>query len=126
MNQSAGLVALEINNSALTLVKVYIINNYIQSLSNKTMLVKTHEEHPKMVNISAHIPFELAQRLERIAKLEERTKSYYVKKSLEEYLEDIEDCLIAKKGYNEYVASGNKGTTLQELATELNIDLKSL
>lgn len=59
--------------------------------------MKTSEKHPKMVNISAHIPYELAQRLEKVAKIEERTKSYYVKKSLESYLEDLEDYLIAEK-----------------------------
>lgn len=97
------------------------VNNTIkQDMTEKT------SERPKMVNISAHIPLELAQRLERVSKLEERTKSYYVKKSLEEYLEDVEDYLAATKCYQEYVANGRQGASIEDVARKCGIDLKTL
>ena len=88
--------------------------------------MKTPEKHPKMVNISAYIPYELAQKLEKVAKIEERTKSYYVKKSLESYLEDLEDYLVAEEGYARYIENGKKGTSIEDLAKECEIDLKTL
>ncbi|MFT6346815.1 MAG: putative DNA-binding protein, partial [Myxococcota bacterium] len=52
-------------------------------------------------NISAHIPSDLAEKLQLISEFEERPKSYYIKKGLSELLEekfqDMQDYLKAKK-----------------------------
>jgi len=52
-------------------------------------------------NISAHIPADLAEKLQLISEFEERPKSYYIKKGLSELLEekfkDMQDYLNAKK-----------------------------
>lgn len=64
------------------------------------------------VNISAQIPAELAKKLERVANAEERSKSYYIKKSLEKFLqeklEDMEDYIDAKNALEEHKNSGQK------------------
>ncbi len=71
------------------------------------------------VNISAQIPASLAKKLEKVSAFEERSKSYYVKKSLEKYLEekleDIEDYLDARKARKEFNASGRVGIPLAEV-----------
>lgn len=55
----------------------------------------------KLSNISAHIPSDLAEKLQLISDFEERPKSYYIKKGLSELLEEkfeaMQDYLNAKK-----------------------------
>jgi len=70
-------------------------------------------------SISANIPKELSDMLDRVAMAEERSKSYYIKKGLEKILrdrlEDLEDYEDAKQAYDEFVASGEKGVPLDEV-----------
>jgi predicted transcriptional regulator len=49
------------------------------------MIIKPKEK--QTVNISAHISKSLAEKLEKVANFEERPKSYYIKKALEQFLE---------------------------------------
>jgi predicted DNA-binding protein len=59
----------------------------------------------KLSNISAHIPEDLAKKLQLVSDFEERPKSYYIKKGLSELLEEkfiaMQDYLSAKKTYEE-------------------------
>ena len=77
-----------------------------------------------MVNISAQIPAELAKKLEKVASFEERSKSYYIKKSLEKFLsdklEDIEDLIDGKKAQREFKKSGKKTVSLEEVFKHLD------
>lgn len=71
------------------------------------------------VNISANIPLELSKKLEKVATIEERAKSFYIRKALEQYLsqrlEDIEDYNDAKKAYDEFIASGEEAIPYEEI-----------
>lgn len=71
------------------------------------------------INICANIPLKLANNLKKIAKIEDRSQSYYIRKSLEksleERLEDIEDYLDAKKAWEEHKASGEKTIPFEEV-----------
>ena len=55
----------------------------------------------RLSNISAHIPADLAEKLQLVSEFEERPKSYYIKKGLSELLEerfrDMQDYLSARK-----------------------------
>jgi predicted DNA-binding protein len=59
----------------------------------------------KLVNVSAHIPIGLAEKLQQIAQFEERSKSYYIKKGIsdivEEKLQDMQDYLSARQTLKE-------------------------
>ena len=70
-------------------------------------------------NISVSIPKALSDRLERVARAEARSKNYYVAKGLEailrERLEDLEDYEEARQAYEEFVASGEQGTSFEEV-----------
>ncbi len=59
----------------------------------------------KLVNVSAHIPIGLAEKLTQIAQFEERSKSYYIKKGIsdivEEKLQDMQDYLSARQTLKE-------------------------
>ncbi|MDG6966812.1 MAG: ribbon-helix-helix protein, CopG family [Nitrososphaerota archaeon] len=51
--------------------------------------------------VSLRLPDELAQRLERLSKSIERSKTYIVTKALAEYMEEYEDYLIALNRLND-------------------------
>lgn len=71
------------------------------------------------VNISANIPLLLSKKLEKVAAIEERAKSFYIRKALEQYLsqrlEDIENYSDAKKAYDEFIASGEPAVSFDEV-----------
>ena len=77
------------------------------------------------VSISAKIPAELGEMLSRISKAEKRSKSYYIKKSLELFLvsrlEDIEDYEEADRSYREFVASGEKSIPFSEIEKKYSL-----
>ena len=70
-------------------------------------------------SISANIPQELSEMLNRVAVVEERSKSYYIKKGLEQVLkarmEDLEDYEDAKAAHEEFLASGEQAVSLDEV-----------
>lgn len=51
--------------------------------------------------LSIRLPQELEEKLEKISKIEERSKSYIIRKALEHYFEDLEDFTIANKRLND-------------------------
>lgn len=65
------------------------------------------------ISVSANIPAELGDLLNKVSRAEERSKSYYIKKGLEQFLRDrlenLGDYEDAKKAHDEFVASGKKG-----------------
>ncbi len=79
----------------------------------------------KTIGVSAQIPADLGEILDRVSKAEERSKSYYVRKGLELFLmkklEDLEDYEEARKAYEEFVASGEEAIPLSEVKKELNL-----
>jgi len=69
--------------------------------------------------ISANIPVELNDVLTKVASIEERSKTYYIRKGLEsilrEKLENLEDYNEAKSEYEEFLLSGKKGVSLSKV-----------
>lgn len=71
------------------------------------------------VSISANISGELSNMLNKVSRAEERSKSYYVKKGLEQLLQDrlenLEDYQDAKQAHDEFIASGEKTIPFDEV-----------
>ncbi len=69
------------------------------------------------ISVSANIPVELGEMLDKVSRAEERSKSYYIKKGLEQLLRarlaDLEDYQDAKQAYDEFVASGEKAVPFE-------------
>ncbi len=63
------------------------------------------------VNVSAHIDEDLANKLEKVAEFEGRSKTYYIKKGLAEILDrkfqDMQDMLNAQKTLKAAKVSGD-------------------
>jgi RHH-type rel operon transcriptional repressor/antitoxin RelB len=77
------------------------------------------------VSVSANIPVELGEMLDKVSRAEERSKSYYIKKGLEQLLrdrlEDLEDYQDAKQAHDEFIASGEKAVPFEDMRNELNL-----
>ena len=58
---------------------------------------------------------DLQNRLTALSEKKHRSKSFYVKKALERLLEEEEDYADALVSYEEYLRSGKKGFTLDEM-----------
>lgn len=55
--------------------------------------------------ITVKIPDDMAKFLDRLAKEEERSRSYYIRKAIAQYLEDMADLYVAKKRRKEKTVS---------------------
>lgn len=51
--------------------------------------------------LGVHLPKDLEERLDKLVGSTKRSKSYYVKKALQQYLEDREDYLLAAAALEE-------------------------
>ena len=71
------------------------------------------------ISISANIPVELGEMLNKVSRAEERSKSYYIKKGLEQFLRDklenLEDYPEANQAHNEFMASGAETVFFEEV-----------
>ncbi len=68
--------------------------------------------------ISVRLGDEIERRLEALAKLTGRTKTYYIKQAVIEKLEDMEDIYMAERA----LENPGKRATLEELERELGLD----
>lgn len=70
-----------------------------------------------MQTVTVKLPDEMAKFLEKLAKEEERSKSYYIRKAIAQYLEDMADIRAAKKALAEH-KKNPKTYTLAEIMRE--------
>jgi RHH-type transcriptional regulator, rel operon repressor / antitoxin RelB len=68
--------------------------------------------------LSVRLPLRLQARLNRLAKRTGRTKAYYAKKAIEEFLEDQEDYFIALARLEEKLP----GIPLDEVVKKLGLE----
>lgn len=74
------------------------------------------------MSVSVRLSPELNERLTALAARTHRSKSFYMTKALEDYLENQESYLLALEAYNEYLASGKKSYTSEEVREKLGLD----
>ena len=70
--------------------------------------------------MNVRIPEKLGNRLEHMAQETGHTKSYYIRKALEEFIEDREDYILAVARLEE----NNPSYTLEEVKREFGLDNK--
>lgn len=61
-------------------------------------------------------------RLENLSGRTGRTKTWYVRKAIESYLDDLEDAAIAAAAYEEYLLDGGKSSPLEEVKIRLGLE----
>ncbi|HDP94673.1 MAG TPA: ribbon-helix-helix protein, CopG family [Candidatus Aminicenantes bacterium] len=71
--------------------------------------------------IAVRLPEEMEKRLDALAKATGRTKTFYVREAILEYLDDLEDLYLAEKRLGAYYAGKDKDKTLEEVERELGL-----
>jgi len=71
---------------------------------------------------SIRLDDDLDARLERIARLTGRSKSFYVRQALEEQIEDLEDLYLARKVVKRVADGREPLIPLDELERELGVE----
>jgi RHH-type transcriptional regulator, rel operon repressor / antitoxin RelB len=70
--------------------------------------------------LALRLPVDMEKRLDALAKRTGRTKSFYARRAIMEFIEDLEDVLLAEEVL---AASDSKYVTLEEIEADLAIDL---
>lgn len=74
------------------------------------------------MTLSVRIPTALENRLDALSERTHRSKSYYVKKALESFLEAQEEHILAVEAYEDYIKSGKKTYSADEVRKKLGLD----
>lgn len=69
--------------------------------------------------LSIRLPKELEDRLDALAKSTGRTKSYYARQAIEEYIEDLEDLAAAEKALRDIKEGKEKTIPWEEAKKQL-------
>ncbi|MGD9667265.1 MAG: ribbon-helix-helix protein, CopG family [Synergistaceae bacterium] len=65
---------------------------------------------------------QLEARLEGLADKTGKTKSWYARKAIETYLDDIEDAALAAAAYEEFILDGRTSSSLEEVRSRLGLE----
>lgn len=71
--------------------------------------------------LAIRLPEEIESRLDALAKATGRTKTFYAREAILEYLDDLEDLYEAESELKAIRAGSSKTYTLDEVKTELGI-----
>jgi RHH-type transcriptional regulator, rel operon repressor / antitoxin RelB len=72
--------------------------------------------------LAIRLPIEIEQRLETLAKATGRSKAFYVRAALLEYLGDLEDVYMAERRLEDIQAGRSRTYTLEEVEQELGLE----
>jgi len=71
--------------------------------------------------LAIRLPAEIEERLEKLAKTTGRTKTYYVRQAILEYLDDLEDLYLAEQRLIDLRAGRSRTYTLEEVERDLGL-----
>ena len=72
--------------------------------------------------LAIRLPPEIEKRLAAMAKKSGRTKTFYAREAILNYLEDLEDTYIAEKAWKQFKASGEKTIPLEEIMKKYGME----
>ena len=72
--------------------------------------------------LAVRLPEEIEHRLVNLAKKTGRTKSFYAREAILEYLDDLEDIYLAEKRLEDLRAGRSRTYTLEEVEKELGLE----
>lgn len=74
-----------------------------------------------MASVSLRLPDEVSQRLEHLAELTGRSKTFYMVEAIREHLDDLEDLYLAEQRLIEARAGRSKTHALEEVERDLGL-----
>jgi RHH-type transcriptional regulator, rel operon repressor / antitoxin RelB len=72
--------------------------------------------------LALRLPEDIEARLDALARKTGRTKSYYAREAIVEYIDDLEDLYLAQKRYALIEKGKSKTLTLDEVEAQLGVD----
>lgn len=72
--------------------------------------------------LAIRLPAEVETRLDNLAKLTGRTKTFYAREAILEHLDDLEDLYLAEKRYADVLAGRSKTIPLEEVMREYGLE----
>jgi RHH-type transcriptional regulator, rel operon repressor / antitoxin RelB len=72
--------------------------------------------------LALRLPEDLEARLDKLAKATGRTKSFYAREAISEYIADLEDRFLAEKRYEQIVSGKNASVSLDKVEKLLGLD----
>ena len=74
-----------------------------------------------MTAVSIRLPDDVTNRLNQLAALTGRSKSFYITEAILEHLDDLEDVYLAEKRLEDIRAGRSKTYTLEEVERDLGL-----
>ena len=71
--------------------------------------------------LAIRLPAEIEKRLADLAKATGRTKTYYVREAILEYLDDLEDIYLAEKRLGNHYAGKSRAFSIDEVERDLGL-----
>jgi RHH-type rel operon transcriptional repressor/antitoxin RelB len=90
--------------------------------SPEAFLLYVYDERRCETMLAVRLPEEIEARLAKLAKATGRSKSYYVREALGEYLDDLEDIYLAEKELEEVRAGRSTPVPLEEVRKRYGMD----
>ena len=75
-----------------------------------------------MASVSLRLPDEVSQRLEHLAELTGRSKTFYMIEAIREHLDDLEDLYIAEQRLLDYRAGKTKAVPLEKVMKRYGLE----
>ncbi len=72
--------------------------------------------------VSIRLSKDIEERLNKLSKLTGRSKTYYIKESIEQHLDEIEDLYLAEQRLIDLRSGKSKTYTLKEVEKELGLE----
>lgn len=72
--------------------------------------------------LAIRLPADIEQRLDALAKATGRTKTFYAREAILQYLDDLEDAYLAENAYKRFKESGEKSIPLEEVIKAYGLD----
>lgn len=72
--------------------------------------------------LAIRLPADIEERLEHLAKVTGRTKTFYAREAILEYLEDLEDVYLAEQRLIDLREGRSRTYTLDEVARDLGLE----
>lgn len=71
--------------------------------------------------LAIRLPPEIEERLDKLARRTGRTKTYYAREAILEYLDDLEDVHLAERRYGALLAGKSSSVPLEEVERALGL-----
>jgi RHH-type rel operon transcriptional repressor/antitoxin RelB len=71
--------------------------------------------------LAVRLPSDIEKRLAELARATGRTKTFYIREAILEYLDDLEDIYLAEKRLGNYYAGKSQASSIGEVERELGL-----